>query len=128
MSDFVEIRCRQSGTLLGVIDWGCVPDEFLRGSHKTWLMVTPPQPVSPTLSINALETMPIHRLLVERMTFQWRDPDKPRPGGIVTDLLLTFMMVEEEDIEQLKWVRGFRRVNNWIDDHGRPGERVGPLQ
>lgn len=111
MDDFVEVRCRETGALLGVMDNASVPSEFLRGAPFTRLRVVE----DGGHGIHAERV-----ILVERMTFEWREPRLAPPYSATGTrrLLLTFMMVNEEDIAYLECVEGFRKVGGWKDYHG----------
>jgi len=108
--DFIEVRCRQTGALLGVMDNAAVPSEFLRGAPFCRLGAT-----------EGREGIHVARvILVERMTFEWREPRLAPPYTATGTgrLLLTFMMVGEEDIAYLECVVGFRKAASWEDVHG----------
>lgn len=124
MDDFVEVRCRQTGALLGVMDNASVPSEFLRGAPFIRLRVLEERPFPiPNLAgeTDPLSTIKVERMiLVERMTFEWREPRLAPPYTATGTgrLLLTFMMVSEEDIAYLECVAGFRKAASWEDAHG----------
>jgi hypothetical protein len=124
MDDFVEVRCRETGALLGVMDSASVPSEFLRGAPYTRLRVVEERPFPiPNLAgeTDTMSTISAERvILVERFTFEWREPRMAPPYSATGTgrLLLTFMMVSEEDIAYLECVEGFRKVGGWKDYHG----------
>lgn len=124
MDDFVEVRCRETGALLGVMDNASVPSEFLRGAPFTRLRVLEERPFPTTNllgEIDAESTIKVERvIMVERMTFEWREPRlAPLYSATGTRrLLLTFMMINEEDIAYLECVVGFRKAASWEDAHG----------
>ncbi|KKN36047.1 hypothetical protein LCGC14_0777420 [marine sediment metagenome] len=124
MDDFVEVRCRETGALLGVMDNASVPSEFLRGAPFTRLRVLEERPFPTTNllgEIDAESTIKVERvIMVERFTFEWREPRLAPPYTADGNerLLLTFMMINEDDIAYLECVEGFRKVASWEDAHG----------
>jgi len=125
--DFIEVRCRQTGVLLGTLDNMAVPGDFLRGSPTTRLMVVEgystypelsPEPriISESAPVMLDMDLPPHTIVVERMTFEWREPHLgyAPAGSIAGRLLLTFMMVDQDDISSLANVVGFRPVGERV--------------